>query len=288
MIYNLDFEPVLNNILQNIPQIPPLIVRAISIIVIIVVAFALTTILRSSLRKLTEGKVRKHFRRTVFRIFQLIIWIIALFIILGVLGVNLTGLLAGAGFMGIVVGLAAQETLGNVVSGLIMMFSRPFEIGDWIEISDYSGIVEEISIIYTVVRTFDGELVSFPNQMVSSNEVDNKSRTGRLRVRETIGIDYEADPSKAKEIAEEELKKHELTMENPAPRAVVDELADSSVNIILLFWIDDPAPYKRREARSDIITSLKKRYEEEGIGIPFPHRELIQHEKRGWKFDKEG
>lgn len=257
--------------------------KVISILVVVVVAYILTRVVRRSLRQVTAGKVKEHFRKTAFRIFQILIWVVALFVILGIWGFDLTGLLAGAGFMGIVIGFAAQETIGNIISGLVMMFSRPFEIGDWIEISGYSGIVEEISVINTRVRTFDGEMVSIPNQMVSSSEINNKTRLGHLRFKKTVGIDYDSDPLRAKEIAEEELMKHELISDDPSPRAMVDELADSSVNIVLLFWIDKSSFGDRRKVVEDVITSVKKRFEEEGIGIPFPHMELIQHEGMEWR-----
>lgn len=260
-----------------------LMTKVISIIVVVVVAYILTRVVRRSLRQVTAGKVKEHFRKTAFRIFQILIWIVALFVIFGIWGFDLTGLLAGAGFMGIVIGFAAQETLGNIISGLVMMFSRPFEIGDWIELSGYSGIVEEITVISTRLRTFDGEMVSIPNQMVSSSEINNKTRLGHLRFKKTVGIDYDSDPLKAKEIAENELKKHELISDDPSPRAVVDELADSSVNIVLLFWIDKSVFGERRKIVEEVITSVKKRFEEEGIGIPFPHMELIQHEGTEWR-----
>lgn len=257
--------------------------KGVLTVVVLIVIFVILKLLRSLIRRLTSGMVGRHYRKTVYRIFQIILSIVALFVILGIWGVSMTGLLAGAGFMGIVIGLAAQETLGNVISGILMMFSRPFEIGDWIELGDYSGIVEDISVINTRLETFDGEVVSVPNQMVSSSAINNISRRGKYRVKRSVGIDYEADPVKAREIAEEELENYDLIADDPAPRAMVEELGDSSVNLTLLFWIDDPTPRKRRQATNDIITSVKKRYEEAGIGIPFPHRELIQHEERGWK-----
>ncbi len=243
--------------------------------------------IKSSLRRFGDDKVKEHYLKTVYRVFQIIISIIALIVILGVWGVRLTGLLAGAGFMGIVIGFAAQETLGNIISGFLMMFSRPFDLWDWIEISEFSGIVKDISIIHTQIQTFDGEEVSIPNKVVSSSAINNISRRGKLRVKKTIGIDYESDPEKAKEIAEEEMKNHEHTANNPPPKAMVIELGDSSVNLELLFWIKNPTPKKRRQALHDLITSIKQRFEENDIGIPFPHRELIQHEDRGWSFQEE-
>ncbi len=261
--------------------------KIISIIVVVIVAIIIMKIIQRSLRHFAAGTVEKHFRRTIYRIFQIIISVVALFVILGIWGINLTGLLAGAGFMGLVIGLAAQETLGNVISGMLLMFSRPFDIGDWIEISGYSGVVEDITVINTRLRTFEGELISIPNQTVSSTEINNKSRMGKLRVKKTIGIDYDADPVKAKEIAEKELEKHEMILSEPKPKALVDELADSSVNIEILFWIDDPVPGKRRKVINDVITSIKEKYEKAGIGIPFPHRELIQHDNLKWRLEKD-
>lgn len=280
----MEFPDIIVNFIGNNTT---LFVKIVSIIVVLIVSFIITMLIRGSLKKFGSDFVQKHFKKAVYRISQIIIAIIAIFIILGIWGVNLSGLLAGAGFMGIVVGLAAQETIGNVISGILMMFSRPFEIGDWVEISGYSGIVEDITIVNTRMKTFDGEIVSIPNRNVSSTEINNKSRMEQLRVKKTIGIDYDSDPIEAKKIAERELKNHESIIDDPAPKALVDELGDSSVNIILLFWIDDPAPKKRRKVVDEIITSIKSKYEEVGIGIPFPHRELIQHEEQSWKLKDE-
>lgn len=244
-------------------------------------------VIRNLLRRVAGDVTEVHYRRTVYRIFQIIISIIALFFILGAWGVKLTGLLAGAGFMGIVIGFAAQETLGNVISGMLMMFSRPFEVGDWIELSEFSGIVTDISIIHTRLETFDGEVVSIPNNVVSSSAINNISRKNLLRVKKTIGIDYEADTLKAKEIAEQILKEQDSITDEPVPKVMVNELSNSSVDLNLLFWLDNPTPGKRRKTLHDVITKVKKEYEENDIGIPFPHRELIQHESKGWKYKKE-
>ncbi|MBS3815413.1 MAG: mechanosensitive ion channel family protein [Hadesarchaea archaeon] len=276
---------VLSSIFELVTQ-NTLLLRGVYTIIIIIAAIIFTKLFRFYLRKFTSGKVQTHYRRTVYRIVQIIVSIAAFFVILGAWGFSPTGLLAGAGFMGIVIGLAAQETLGNVISGILLMFSRPFEIGDWIEISDYSGIVDDISVVNTRIETFDGEVVSIPNRIMSSSEINNKSRIGELRVKKTIGIDYESDSKRAREISEEVMNEQEEILDNPAPKATVVELADSSVNIEILFWIDNPAPGKRRRILSEIIPTIKKKFEAEDIGIPFPHRELIQHDDRSWSLEK--
>lgn len=243
-------------------------------------AYIASKIVWDSIQALVADKVQEHFRKAAYRIFQVIIGVVGLFLILGIWGISPAGLLAGAGFTGIVVGLAARETLGDVISGLLMMFSRPFEIGDWVEVTDYSGIVEDVTIMQTRLETFDGEMVSIPNSVVSSSEISNKSRKGRLRVKKTVGIDYESDPAEARRIAEKVMREHGQIAEDPAPKAVVEELADSSVDIALLFWINDPAPWKRRTTLNDVISTVKERFERAGIDIPFPQRE-ITHRKKG-------
>lgn len=261
--------------------------KVLSTVITIVVGYIFLRILKNSITRFTAEMVEKHYRNMVYRIFQIIVSIIALFAILGIWGVNLSGLLAGAGFMGIVVGFAAQEALGDLISGILMMFSRPFEIGDWIEIGEFSGIVTDITVMNTRIETFGGEVVSVPNQNISSSAIKNISRKGVLRIDKNIGIDYEADPTRAKEIAEGVMKNHPLIMEGPSPRAMIGELGESSVNIDILFWIDDPTPRKRRKVVNDVIVEIKEKFEEEDIGIPFPHQEVIQHEDRSWKLKEE-
>lgn len=256
----------------------------IGTVIIILVTYFILKGIKKSIKKYTSEEVDAHLQKSAYRLLQIIIGLIAIFGIASAWGVELTGLLAGAGFLGLILGFAAQQTIGNVIAGMLMMFSRPFDINDWVEVEDFSGIVKDISIIYTKIETFDGEEIAIPNNLMSSSAVNNLSRRGKLRVRKTIGIDYESDPKKAKEIAEEEMKYHPETAKNPEPKAIINDLGDSSVNIEILFWIKDPVPKKRRQTLDDLISSIKKKYEENGIGIPFPHRELIQHEDRGWSF----
>jgi small-conductance mechanosensitive channel len=195
--------------------------------------------------------------------------------------VDLSGLLVGAGFLGIVVGMAARQTLGALLAGFVLMFSRPFEIGDWVEIDDEEGIVTDISIVNTRIQTFAGEYVMIPNDIVSGRKIVNKSRKGRLRIEVEVGVDYEADVERAADVAKEAMKGLDEILSVPTPQVVLKEFGDSAVVLSLRFWIDKPSARRQWRARTAVIESVKAAFDSEGIKIPFPQRELTGREESG-------
>ncbi|MDX1744703.1 MAG: mechanosensitive ion channel family protein, partial [Halobacteriales archaeon] len=186
--------------------------------------------------------------------------------------VNISGLLVGAGFLGIVLGLAAQQTLGALIAGFILMFSRPFEIGDWVEIGDHEGIVTDITIVNTRVQTFDGEYVMLPNDVVSGSPIVNRTRKGRLRIRVDIGVDYGTDLDHARSVVMDALSDLEEILQVPQPQVIMRTFADSSIVLQARFWIDKPTSRRRWRARTAAIRAIKAAFDEEGITIPFPQR----------------
>jgi small-conductance mechanosensitive channel len=189
-------------------------------------------------------------------------------------GLNLSGLLVGAGFLGIVVGMAARQTLGSMVAGFVLMFSRPFTIGDWVEVGENEGIVTEITIMNTRMRNFDGESIVIPNDIVSNHAVVNRSELGHLRLRLDVAVDYESDPGEAEEVALEAMSGVDSVATSPPPAAIPTEFGASAVVLELRFWIDRPTPPRKWRATREVINTVKQRFDEEGIKIPFPQREL--------------
>ncbi|RQG93414.1 mechanosensitive ion channel family protein [Natrarchaeobius chitinivorans] len=222
----------------------------------------------------SASAVTAHQREISHRIAQVIIWSISLVIVLGVWIDDLSGLLVGAGFLGIVVGMAARQTLGTVLAGFVLMFDRPFEIGDWIEVEDREGIVTDISIVNTRIRSFDGEYVMVPNDVISTSMVTNRSKRGRLRIEIDVGVDYEDDAEHAAAVAERTVSDLEHSLSAPGPQVVTKEFGDSAVVLGVRFWIDRPSSKRRWRARTAAINAIKREFAAEGIGIPFPQREL--------------
>jgi Small-conductance mechanosensitive channel len=195
--------------------------------------------------------------------------------------VDLTGVLVGAGFLGIVVGMAARQTLGAVLAGFVLMFARPFEIGDWVQIGDNEGIVTDISIVNTRVQTFDGEFVMVPNDIVSGQEVVNRSRKGRLRIEVEVGVDYDTDVPMAKELAGEAMDDLDAILSVPTPQVVVKQFGDSAIVLGCRFWIDKPSARRKWRARTAVVEAVKAHFDEAGVKIPFPQREVSGRAETG-------
>ncbi|WP_336037863.1 mechanosensitive ion channel family protein [Halobacterium yunchengense] len=251
-------------------------VRAFLTVVFLVAVYVGTGVVHRAVDrfvKRTEG-VSEHQAEITYRIVQISVYVLAALVILGFWSVDLSGLLIGAGFAGIVLGMAARQTLGAVFAGLVLMFSRPFEIGDWVEVGDKDGIVTDITIVNTRLQTFDGEYVMLPNDYVGSNEVVNRSRKGRLRIHVEVGVDYTADVERAMEVAKDAMGDVDDILTVPRPQVVVTSFDDSAVTLDLRFWIDKPSARRRWRAQTAVITAVKRAFEEAGIKIPFPQREL--------------
>ncbi|UPW00086.1 mechanosensitive ion channel family protein [Halorussus gelatinilyticus] len=246
-------------------------------------AYIVTGFVKKAIDRFVDGHdtISQHQSEIVYRVSQLTVYVSAVSIILGLWKVNLSGLLVGAGFLGIVVGMAARQTLGALLAGFVLMFSRPFEIGDWVEVDDEEGIVTDISIVNTRIQTFAGEYVMIPNDIVSGEKIVNKSRKGRLRIEVEVGVDYEADVERAAELAEETMKDLDEVLTVPTPKVVLKEFGDSAVTLVLRCWIDKPSARRQWRARTAVIESVKETFDREGVKIPFPQRELTGRQESG-------
>ncbi|MCO8245964.1 MULTISPECIES: mechanosensitive ion channel family protein [unclassified Haladaptatus] len=250
--------------------------RLLLSIAALVVAYVVVGVVREAVDRLTRHRdaISRHQAQILHRLTQVTVYVTAGATILGIWGQHLTGILVGAGFLGIVVGMAARQTLGAVLAGFMLMFARPFEIGDWVEIEEREGIVTDISIFNTRIQTFDGEYVLIPNDIVGGNTIINRSRKGRLRLEVDVGIDYDGDIERATEIAEEAMDEPEDVLAVPSPQVVTKSLGDSAVVLGLRFWIDKPSARRKWRAKTTVINTVKAAFDEEDIKIPYPQREL--------------
>jgi small-conductance mechanosensitive channel len=229
-----------------------------------------------AIRQYSQGadRVTEHQQEIALRLGHVTILVFGFGALLTLWGVNLSGLLVGAGFLGIVVGFAARQTLGSIIAGFVLMFSRPFTIGDWIEIGGDEGIVTDITIVNTHMRNFDGESIVIPNDIVSNKPITNRSKQGHLRLRIECGVDYSTDTEHAQDIALETLEDIEIVADSPPPDVVPTGFGDSAVILELRVWIDRPTPPRKWRATRAVVHEVKAAFEAEGIKIPFPQREL--------------
>ncbi|SFR44005.1 mechanosensitive ion channel family protein [Halorubrum sodomense] len=170
------------------------------------------------------------------------------------------------------IGFALQDVIKNFVAGVFIYTDKPFRIGDWIEWQGNSGVVEDISFRVTRVRTFDNELLTVPNNVLTGNVVKNPVAKKSLRLKFVFGIDYEDDVERASEIIVEEAERSDAILAEPAPSVRLTELADSYVGLQARIWIDDPSRSDFVKARAEFVKAVKARFDEAGITIPFPQR----------------
>ncbi|MFW6458784.1 MAG: mechanosensitive ion channel family protein, partial [Halodesulfurarchaeum sp.] len=257
--------------------------KAFVTILLLVGAYSGMGVLHGWVGEITKrsDKISPHQEEIWLRVLQITFLTAASIVALSLWGVDLGGLIVGAGFLGIVAGLAAQQTLGSLIAGFVLMLSRPFEIGDWVQIGDNEGIVTEITIVNTRIENFDGELIALPNDLVGNSMIVNRTSKGRLRLRVEVGIDYEADPEHASEVAEAALLDVDRVLAVPRPRVVTSRFDDSAIVLELRFWIDKPSARRRALTVSDSIKAVAAVFEEEDIKIPFPQRELTGRAESG-------
>lgn len=245
-------------------------------VAILAIGYVVSGITQEGIDRLSRRRetLSRHQAQVLYRLTQISVYVVAGATILGVWDIDLTGLLVGAGFLGIVVGMAARQTLGSLLAGFMLMFARPFEIGDWVIIEEEEGIVTDISIVNTRIQTFDGEYVMIPNDTVGGSTIVNRSRKGRLRLEVDIGVDYDADVERAADLAKEAMRDQDDVLAVPSPQVVSKEFGDSAIVLGLRFWIDKPSARRKWRAKTAVINRVKEAFDNEGVKIPYPQREL--------------
>jgi len=261
----------------------PLIRSFLVSLVVLLLAYAGAAALSDRIADFSQQTewMTEHQEEILLRVSQVSLFLMMGLFLMGVWGIDLGGLLVGAGFLGIVIGFAARQTLGSLIAGFLLMFSRPFTIGDWVEVGDEEGIVTDITIFNTRLENFDGEFVVIPNDKVSNQAITNRSQKGLLRLRIDVGIDYGADPDRARQVALEAISDLREVIDAPPPQVFPKSFGDSAIVLEMRFWIDHPTPPRKWKAVSAVVTTIKDTFEEEGIKIPYPQRELSGRAETG-------
>ncbi len=214
-------------------------------------------------------------RRMVLMVVRNAIVVIGFLIALAQIGISLGPLLAGLGVVGFIVGFALQETLSNFASGMMILIYRPFDVDDYVEAAGISGLVSNMSLVNTTILTFDNQTIVVPNNKIWGDVIRNVTAQKTRRVDLVFGISYDDDIPKAEKILQEIVAAQNTVLDDPAPNIRVHELADSSVNIIVRPWVKTEDYW---ETYWSILRTVKLRFDEEGITIPYPQRDVHLHQ----------
>jgi len=190
---------------------------------------------------------------------------------LSMLEINVGPLLAAIGAVGFIIGFALQGTLSKFAAGIMILIYRPYDVGDFVDIGGTFGTVDAMTIVSTTLMTLDNQKVVVPNNMIWGDKITNVTGTDKRRVDMVFGIGYSDDIAKAQRILEEILVDHEAILKDPEPVVKVHELADSSVNFVVRPWVKTENYWN---VYWDITKTVKLRFDDEGISIPFPQRDV--------------
>lgn len=263
----MDFETILQNWFTSFIDFFPKIVAALVIFIITIVGAGFVA---KSVRKFSSRKIKSpELLQLIFRVTRWTLLIVGTIVALDQVNFNVTGFIAGLGVAGFTIGFALQDIAKNFISGLLLLYRQPFIIGDAVKISTFTGIIAEINIRDTVLKTYDGELVIIPNQEVFENPIVNYTHTKLRRQSVTIGLGYEEDSDQAVEIFLQAVLAAEGVEKSPAPSIYVSDLGESALILKAYYWCDQKDE-NILDVQSKVITAIKKASENNGINLPYP------------------
>jgi len=202
--------------------------------------------------------------------------IVVLLTSLGKLGVETTSFLAILGAAGLAIGLALKDSLGNFASGVMIIMFKPFKVGDVVTAAGVTGSVSEVGIFNSIFTTPDNQKIIIPNGAITSGSIININAHDTRRVDLVVGIGYEDDIKKTKEVLNDIISSHEKVLIDKGITIAVSELADSSVNFVVRAWVKTPDYW---DVKFALTETIKLRFDEEGISIPFPQQDVHHYNK---------
>ncbi|SMD32792.1 small conductance mechanosensitive channel [Reichenbachiella faecimaris] len=232
--------------------------------------------------RMAVGRLMRKFaaKEAITSLFAALVYLVALgvglIVALNVLHLEQTvaSLLAGAGIIGLALGFAFQDIAANFISGVLLAFRKPIQVGDIIETKSFIGMVEKIDLRVTMLRTFQGLHVIIPNRDVFQTPVTNYTKTSDRRIDMEVGVSYAEDLREVKKIAIDAVSELPYLLSGREVNLHYKEFGDSSINFILMIWVHYPDEPGFLKARSDAIIAVKEAFDKNGITIPFPIRTM--------------
>jgi small-conductance mechanosensitive channel len=244
--------------------------------IILIVGIAVIYGLAFFVRKLLPKKLSQQRKMIINRVIVYTGFVTLFFILVAELKVNLAPIFGAAGVLGLVIGVASQTSIGNIVSGFFLVSEQSFEIGDVIRIGDKTGVVHSIDLLSIKIKTFDNLLLRIPNQTVISTELTNITKFPIRRLDIAVSVAYKEDLEKVKKVLEEVAKQNPLCLEEPVPFILFKIFGTSSIDITFGVWFEKANFIK---VKNSIFNEIKVAFEKEGIEIPFPHLSIYAGEK---------
>lgn len=266
----------------NVPSLltqyitPERINLAVRVTLILLIGIPLVRLIRSIMRKIVKDRLSVQSEQLVVRSVYYASVLILFMNVLNEFGFKLSALLGAAGVFGIAIGFASQTSVSNIISGIFLISEKPFVIGDSVQIGTTIGTIESIDLLSIKLKTYDGRYVRVPNETMIKTEVINITRYPIRRANISVSVSYKANLTKVLEVLADIAAKEPLAINEPAPLLLVDSFADSGISISFGVWTNQENVVLLRNA---LMLSIKQRFDEENIEIPYPHVNLITEGK---------
>ncbi|HSU68873.1 MAG TPA: mechanosensitive ion channel [Tepidisphaeraceae bacterium] len=257
-------------LIAGISFVPRLFVAAVFLLFFWVLNRAMRRLIVGSLSK---ANVDPSIRDMLGHLIKWTVMGFGLVIAFNQIGIQITALLTGVSIVGLAMGLAAQETLANFIAGIVIFWDKPFRIGDIIEIEGAAGTVQRVTFRSTRMLDGDGQIIVLPNTFVLAHKLSNHTAHALRRVNVPVGIAYKESIDAAREVMLELAANDSRICPDPPPAVSVIACAESSVDLMLRFWISEKGI--ATTMRCEYIEKVKKAFDEAGIEIPFPHVQLL-------------
>ena len=228
-------------------------------------------VVRGLRKVMRRQEVEKTLETFVCNLVSMVLLVVVIIAAIGQLGIETTSFIAIFGAAGLAVGLALQGSLSNFAAGVLIVLFRPYKVGDFVEAAGISGVVEQVQILTTVLKTGDNKQIIVPNGQIMDSIITNYSANDKRRVDMVVGVSYDDDLDKVRSPIQELVAADERSLAEPACTIAVSALADSSVNFVVRPWVNT-ADYWG--VMFDLTEAIKKRFDKEGISFPFPQQDV--------------
>jgi small conductance mechanosensitive channel len=267
-----DWQPLLE--LAQTKGIDFAINLVLALLIFYVGKFVISLIVRGIARVMRAQSVDKTLETFVCNLVRVVLLVIVIIAAIGQLGIQTTSFIAVFGAAGLAVGLALQGSLSNFASGVLIVLFRPYKVGDFIEAAGIAGVVEQVQILTTVLKTGDNKQIIVPNGQIMDSIITNYSAKDTRRVDMVVGVSYDDDLDKVRATLQELIDADDRILDEPACTIAVSALADSSVNFVVRPWAKTSDYWG---VMFDLTEAIKKRFDQEGISFPFPQQDVHLH-----------
>ena len=264
-------QDVLANLLSQLVLFLPKLIAGFLVLIVFYLFYRLIKIIIN--RSLKKADISESVIHLIIKVIKYCCLGLAFILVADQIGIKVITLVSTLGVAGIALGLAAQQTMANFISGIIILVSKPFQEKDFVELEDTYGRVQKISLRSTTLLTLDHLLVDIPNQKIIESKIINHTYNKHIRLRIGVGIAYKEYIPTAQKVLLDLVKNDDRLLKKPEPEVVVTEIANSSINLEVMVWLKDS--HKEVPIGYDLRQKVKLALDKANIEIPFPHHQIF-------------